>query len=76
MAVGSYIRKLGISNTASAHYIVDDWMKLYAQANSNASTVWRETLEGANFGGFGGKSSNRQFLNHQCFSYILSAFKY
>ena len=40
------------------------------------STVWRETLEGANFGGFGGKSSNRQFLNHQCFSYILSAFKY
>ena len=32
-------------------------------------TVWRETLEGANFGGFGGKSSNRQFLNHQCFSY-------
>ena len=38
MAVGSYIRKLGISNTASAHYIADDWMKLYTQANSNASS--------------------------------------
>ena len=31
-------------------------------------TVWRETLEGANIGEFGGKSSIRQFLNHQCFS--------
>ena len=34
------------------------------------ATVWRETLEGANFGEFGEKSSNRQFFNNQCFPYI------
>ena len=39
-------------------------------------TVWRETLEGFNFGEFGEKPFIHQFLNHQSFLYILSAFNY
>ena len=42
----------------------------------NALTMWRETLEGSNIGKFDEKPFIRQFLNHQCFPYILSTFNY